>query len=270
MLKKHFDQHIHSSFSFDAEPEAFMDRMIRAAAEKGFAGVAITDHLDPLWPDDECPSTLDVPEYEAALDKAGRSPGDRIQVAKGVELGFIPGEALEICRAVVSAWPYDFVIGSVHSSATMPVDKPLFAEGRPMRDVIDEYYTILLESVRVFNDYDVLGHLNYIDRYTDGFAPESLYMPYADEIMKITIAGGKGIEINTSAFRYDIGGRGTPTMAILRRFRELGGEIVTIGSDAHRIGDVGALVEDGEEMLLAAGFRYMAVYMERRPEFIKL
>ena len=269
-MAKRFDQHIHTSFSSDADTAAAMARVAGAAAGKGLAGIAVTDHYDPLWPDAYNPSWLDVPAYEGALAETEAAFAGQIRFAKGVELGLLPGEALAMCAETVKAFPYDFVIGSVHYSAEIPIDYPGFTEGRALRDIVDEYYTILLESVRAYKDYDVIGHINCIDRYTDGFAPDGMYMPYIDEVLRVAIGDGKGIEINTSSHRYGIGDRGTPNMRILSRFRELGGEIVTIGSDAHRPADIGAFIEKGEEMLLAAGFRYFAVYSQRQPEFFAL
>ena len=273
MNKKRFDHHIHSSFSYDAGPDCTIGAIIEAALAKGLDGIAVTDHLDPLWPDDSDPSWLDVPAYEKGLDEAeatNAANAGRLLFSKGIELGFIPGEALEICEEAVSAYPYDFVLGSVHSSATTPIELPPFVEGRGLRDIIDEYYRILLDSIRVYKNFDVLGHINGIDRYTDGFADESLYMPYADEILRILVAGGKGLEVNMSSIRYNIAERGTPTLAILRRFKELGGEIVTLGSDAHSLAGVGEGLEQGEELIRAAGFRHIAFFTQRRPEFYAL
>jgi len=269
-LQKTYDQHLHSSFSSDGEQGYTIADIVETAVERGLAGIAVADHLDPLWPDDNEPSDLDIPAYEAALFEAERLSADRIHFAKGVELGLLPGETLELCEKAVSAYPYDFVIGSAHYSEIAPIEYPLFLEGRSLKEILDEYYTILFDSIKAYQNYDVLGHINCIDRYTDGFAPQELYMPYVDEILKTAIADGKGIEINTSAFRYGIGERGTPTQPILNRYKELGGEIVTIGSDAHKIADIGTYIKEGEEMLLASGIRYLAVYSKRRPEFIKL
>lgn len=265
-----YDQHLHSSFSFDADPEGTIGHITLTAIEKGLSGIAVTDHFDPLWPDDDEPSILDVPAYQSALTESENIYGDRIKFAKGIEVGMMPGEALTVCEDVVSGFPYDFVIGAVHSSTETPIDYKPFHEGRTIREIIDEYYTILLESIRKYKNYDVIGHINAIDRYTENFASEDVYMPYIDEVLKQAISDGKGIEINTSAFRYGIGDRGTPTQPILNRFKELGGEIVTIGSDAHRAADVGANIKQGEDMLLASGLHYFAVFKNRRPEFIKL
>ena len=270
MAIKRFDQHIHSSFSFDSEPDATLCRIIETAIEKGLAGIAVADHFDPLWPDDELLSVLEVPAYEKALIEAESLYTGRIKFAKGIELGLLPGEALEMSRETVSGFPYDFVIGSVHHSEASPIDFPAFLEGRPLKAIVEEYYELLFESIKTFKDYDVLGHINNIDRYTEGFAPEELYMPYIDEILRLAIQDGKGLEINTSAFRYGISERGTPTQPIIKRFGELGGEIITIGSDAHSIEHIGAFIEEGENILINAGFRFLTVFSERRPEFIKL
>ena len=269
MKDKHFDQHIHSSFSFDAEWQATIARILETAIDKGLDGIAVADHFDPLWPEEDIPS-FDLSGYEKALLDAEILASDRIRFIKGVELGLLPGEDLDMCHEAVGLFPYDFVIGSVHYSETTPIDYPPFLEGRTVEAIIDEYYTLLLDSINAYKDYDVIGHINHIDRYTDGLAPEELYMPYVDEILKIAVQDGKGLEINTSSFRYGIGERGTPTLPILTRFRELGGEIITIGSDAHSLSHVGAFIEEGESMLLAAGFRYLAVFKERQPEYIKL
>ena len=270
MHKAVYDQHIHSTFSSDGDIGCTIENIIDIAVSRGIKGVAITDHYDPLWPDDENPSELDVPAYEAALTEAESLCKGRIDFAKGIELGMLEGVALDMCLETVQAYPYDFVIGSFHYSETAPIEYPLFIENRTLKEIIDDYYTHLFECIKIYKDYDVLGHVNCIDRYTDGFAPPEMYMPYLDEIMRLAVTDGKGIEINTSSFRYGIGEHGTPSMPILRRFKELGGEIVTIGSDAHRTADIGAYIEDSEDMLLAAGIPYLAVFSERKPKFQKL
>jgi len=280
LTKKHFDQHIHSAFSYDAVPDtrgaepdtAAFGRIVDTAVSRGLSGIAITDHLDPLWPDDEYPSYLNVTEYEKALTDAAPAFSEKLMFSKGIELGLVPGEALDICAEAVSSFNYDFVIGSVHSSRTAPIDYPEFIEGRALPDIVDEYYTLIYDCMKAYKDYDVLGHINSIDRYTDGLAPESLYMPYVDEILKLAVSDGKGIEINTSSFgRYNrIIDRGTPPLSVLTRFRELGGRIVTIGSDAHRSADTGAFIENGEDVLRAAGFGYQAFFRNRTPEFFAI
>ncbi|MDR1815454.1 MAG: histidinol-phosphatase HisJ family protein [Clostridiales Family XIII bacterium] len=263
-----FDYHLHSTFSDDARSP--MPDVIEAAIAQGLEGIALTDHLDPFYQDDEYPWELDLPRYWDALTAAEEQFGGRIRFAKGIELGMTQGEGVQACEDAVTAYPFDFVIASVHHTKRAPIHTARFLEGRPMAAVIEEYYTEVLACIRAFKSYDVLGHLNVIDRYTEGYAAESVYMPYAEEILKQAIADGKGIEVNTSTFRYGMADRGTPTPAILRRYKELGGEIVTTGSDAHDARSVGAFIKEGEEILLAHGFRYVATFRGHVPTLHKL
>ena len=266
-----YDQHIHSSFSTDSDPKNTISNIIETAIILELAGIAVVDHLDPLWPSsDETLNFIDIDAYKTALTEAENTYGNRISFAKGIELGFMPGEALSICRETVDSYAFDFVIGSVHCSPKMALHLPAFTAGRPLADIVEEYYALLYHSIRDYKNYDVLGHINAVDRYTSELAPEGMYMPYVDEVLKVAVSDGKGIEINTSAFRYGLGGTGTPTIPIIKRFKELGGEIATIGSDAHRASDIGSFIKEGEEMLLACGFKYFAVYKNRTPEFVKL
>jgi histidinol-phosphatase (PHP family) len=249
-----------------------MANIAETAISMGLAGIAITDHYDPLWPDDDDPSFLDAHAYETALTETEALFSGRIRFSKVIELGLLPGKANEMCLEIVANYPYDFVIGSMHYSETTPIDYPPFIDGRSLEDIAEEYYTLLLEGIRNYKNYDVLGHINAIDRYTDKPAPESVTMPYIDEILKCAIPDGKGIEINTSSFgRYsNIKSHGTPTLPMLRRYRELGGEIVTVGSDAHLASEIGAFLDEGEELLHAAGFKYTTFYKGRTPEFFSL
>jgi len=263
-----FDYHIHSDFSDDAKSP--MDDVFAAALAAGLEGIAITDHLDPYYQDDEYPWELDIPGYEAALLAAQEAWGGRIAFAKGIELGLIEGDGLRVCAETVAGFPFDFVIASVHHTARAPIHTGRYLGGRSHEEIAEDYYGALLACLRQYKDYDVLGHLNGIDRYTDGYMPEALYLPYAEEILRQVIADGRGIELNVSTFRYGMKDRGTPTAAILDSYRALGGEVITIGSDAHEARYVGAFIKEGEEILRAHGFRYFTTFMGRQPTFRKL
>ncbi|MCL2492625.1 MAG: histidinol-phosphatase HisJ family protein [Clostridiales bacterium] len=263
-----FDYHIHTNFSDDAESP--IKAVLDTAVEMELSGVALTDHLDPYYQDDEYPWELNVPAYERALTEAQARYAGRIAVAKGIELGLIEGDGLRVCDKAVSDFPFDFVIASVHHTERAPIHTARFLDGRTAEEAATEYYEALLACIKTYRNYDVLGHLNVIDRYTDGYAPESATIPYTEEILKTAVEYGKGLEINTSAFRFGMAGRGTPTSALLTRFKELGGEIVTIGSDAHAAKYVGAFIKEGEEILLAHGFHYFTTFMDRVPKFHRI
>ena len=109
-----------------------------------------------------------------------------------------------------------------------------------------------------------------VDRYAP-YVPE--YAPYGeliDEILKLIIGKGKGLEINTSSFRYGMGDLTTPSAAILKRYQKLGGEIVTFGSDAHFPKDIAFMYDWAVDFLCETGFKYLTVFEQRRPAFVKL
>ncbi|MDR1797741.1 MAG: histidinol-phosphatase HisJ family protein [Clostridiales Family XIII bacterium] len=263
-----FDYHIHTSFSDDAR--STLDEVLATAMKKGLDGIAVTDHFDPFYYDDEYPWVLDLPAYEAALAGAERTCAGKLSFAKGIEIGLIEGEGLAVCEETLSGFPFDFVIASVHHTARAPIHTPEFLRGRTQQEIVEEYFTALLTCIRQYKNYDVLGHLNVIDRYMDSYAPAGLYMDTVREILLQAIGDGKGIELNVSTFRYGMADHGTPTPAILALYRELGGEIVTIGSDAHEARYVGAFIKEGEDILRAHGFRYVTTYRNRAPSFHSL
>lgn len=107
-------------------------------------------------------------------------------------------------------------------------------------------------------------------RYAPYVPSDSLYTDVVDEILRTAVADGKGLELNTSCWRYGMGERTTPTAAILRRYRELGGEFITVGSDAHQVKWVGDHLNEGYQFLRDLGWDYCVVYRHRKPCFVKL
>ncbi|MDR1272699.1 MAG: histidinol-phosphatase HisJ family protein [Clostridiales Family XIII bacterium] len=263
-----YDFHMHTAFSDDGS--ATIDEMAEAAIAANLTGIAITDHLDPFYPDTEMPFMIEIDDYEKALTEAVPRYAGRLDIAAGIEIGMQSGPALEVCEETVSRFSYDFVIGSVHASKDKCIHLPEFTEGKTLGQIIEDYYTDLIECIKAYKNYDVLGHLNVIDRYAGGYAPVDVYLPYAEEALKIAIADGKGIEINTSSYRYGMGSRTTPTKEILDLYVSLGGEILTTGSDAHKPCDVGSDIEKGEQMILSSGLSYVCTYKNRTPVFHKI
>ncbi|MDR1952869.1 MAG: histidinol-phosphatase HisJ family protein [Clostridiales Family XIII bacterium] len=265
-----YDYHLHTGFSYDAGAEASIDLMVRRAIELGLDGIAVTDHYDPEFADLNWSADLDFPNYHATLDRVVAQYGEAIDIARGIELGMQPGEPNALCAAAASDYPYDFIIGSVHCACGAAIDTRAYHAGRNCKQAVHDYYDDLLRCITEFGDFDVLGHINVIERYIDGTPHDDDFMDIAEVILKKLIDEGKGIEINTSSFRYGMGERTTPTPTILRRYVELGGEIVTTGSDAHRARDVGAMIDFAEQMIRDAGLRYIATFKARKPVMIRL
>ncbi len=262
-----YDYHTHSSFSDDGHTP--MNDMIEAACNIGIKEIAVTDHYDPDYPDPNYPFLLDFPAYHKTLNEVKDTYHRKIKVIKGIEIGIQHGEALDKCIECAKSYDYDFIIGSFHCAEGKDLNSREFFENRPPEDSYVAFYTYMLNCLKLYKEYDVLGHFNVIDRYTSKIVPFSYFMDLVDDILKIIIYDGKGIEFNTSSFRLNLGVT-TPSNEILKRYRELGGEIVTIGSDAHRTVDVGSRFELAVEMIKSAGLKYLATYDQRKQIFIPL
>lgn len=125
----------------------------------------------------------------------------------------------------------------------------------------------MLSVVREYKDYSVLGHMDLIARYDEkGVYPFEKIKPIVEEILQVVIADGKGPEVNTSSYRYGLSDT-TPSVEILKRYRELGGKIVTIGSDSHKPEHLGAYIEETKEMLRKAGYTQFCTYERMSPVF---
>lgn len=263
-----YDYHTHSSFSDDCSTP--MKEMLDAACKIGIREIAITDHYDPDYPDLDYPFELDFPRYHKALTDAKEAYRNKIKILKGVEIGIQHGTTLEKCKERANEFDYDFIIGSFHCAQGYELYGSRYFADRSAEESYVAYYTYVCDCLLQYKDYDVIGHINLIDRYSDRIPAASCYMDLMEEILKIIIADGKGIEINTSSSRYGMGERTTPAREILHRFAELGGEIVTIGSDAHRTRDLGYRYDFAVEMIKSAGLKYLTTFDQRKPVFVKL
>lgn len=131
---------------------------------------------------------------------------------------------------------------------------------------------MILENIAAFDGFDVYGHIDYVVRYGPNKNANYSYQKYADiidEILKALIIKGKGIEINTGGFKYGLG-HPNPAEDIIKRYHELGGEIITIGADAHQPEHVAFDFEKVPSILKEAGFTHYTVFKNRKPEFIPI
>lgn len=263
-----YDYHSHSHFSEDGH--ASMEAMAKAAWEAGLSQLAITDHYDPDYADPSWPSDLDFKSYHQALEQTISAFKDRITILRGLEIGIQHGDTLDKCRKAASSYPYDFIIGSFHCAEGFELSQGGFFDNRSVEDATVAFYQYNLLCLKNYDAFDVLGHLNVVDRYSSYRPASSCYMDIVSDLLNVLIEKGKGIELNTSSFRYGMGDHTTPTEEILRRYLELGGEIITVGSDAHHPRHVAQGVAWGYEKLKEVGFRYITTFQQRTPSFIKL
>lgn len=257
------DQHTHSSFSTDSDEALF--EMARAAEDKGLQTLCLTEHMDLDYPTGEF--LLDTEAYHKELLRAREQTN--IELLFGVELGLMDYLAPKLIE-YTKAWDFDLIIGSSHLVNGEDPYYPEYFERLGSRNGVLCYFESILANVKAIDCYDVYGHLDYVVRYS----PEKGYEPFdyreiIDEILRLLISKGKGIEINTAGIASGLG-YVHPHEFILKRYKELGGEIVTVGSDAHDRTRVAADFGEAEAALTKAGFRRYAVFRKRKPYLITI
>ncbi len=260
-----FDYHMHSSVSFDADEPAAA--MVAVAEKAGLLEICFTDHYDynDLQPDQLDAYTLD--RYKAAYEPL---KSDRVKIRRGVEFGLTHWNMPNF-RQVTAAYDYDFVMGSVHYAGGSDPYFPEFWAGISPEAAFEKYLLQALKCVKLHEGFDVLGHLNYACKSVNNPTKKPLYYKVfpdiCDEIMKTLVEKGIGMEINTSG--VDRVGDFLPSIDFIKRFRELGGEIVTVGSDAHGSSRVGQHI-DGALAIAKEVFGYVCTFENRKPIFHKL
>ena len=266
---KLYDMHMHCHFSGDSN--AAPPDMVRAAIEKGLAGICFTDHLDIDYKETPGLFDLDIPAYKKEILSVKEAFTDKLDIGWGIELGLQPYLAMENNK-IIQGNAFDFVIGSTHVVKQVDIYFPTYYEGRTEEECYREYFEETLKNAQSEVDFDVYGHLDYVVRYGPNKNKFYSYQKYADiidEILRTLIAKGKGIELNTAGFKYGLG-HAHPTLETLKRYKELGGEIITLGSDGHAPEQIAWDFAKAPEILKEAGFTYFTIFKTRKPKFIKL
>ena len=264
-----WDAHMHCHFSGDSD--ASPESMIASAMDKNLAGICFTDHLDYDYPNEPDAFLLDFESYEKKILSLQQEYDGIFPVNMGIEVGLQPHIA-DQNRQAVEAHPFDFVIGSSHTCDRLDPYYPSFYEGRTEEAAYRRYFESILENIDTSVDFDVYGHLDYVVRYGPNKNQNYSYEKYADvidEILIRLIRRDKGIEVNTAGFKYGLCAP-NPCPQIIRRYRELGGEILTIGADAHQPEHVGYAFDQIPALLKDCGFNYYTVFTARVPVFYKL
>ncbi len=263
------DVHMHCYFSSDSE--ARPEEMAEAAIAKGLEIICFTDHYDKDNFDWGYEDIFDEERYFKEMLLLREKYRGRIDIRVGAEIGFMPHLG-EFYRTFTGKYPLDFVIGSAHSVQGHDAASRKIYKEHTDQEAYRIHFEEILEDIRNIKSYDVLGHMDYMVRYSNqgvkSYRCEE-YMDVIDEILKQLISDGKGIELNTSGLKYGVG-FAHPHEKILKRYRELGGEIITVGADGHIPEHIAYDFHLTDELLKEAGFRYYTVFKQRKPEFIKL
>lgn len=267
------DYHLHSAHSGDSE--APMEEMVLQGIAQGLDTMCFTEHHDIDFPDSLYESgdifLLNTDSYLYDLARLKEKYEGQIRLLFGVELGLQATSFREI-SVYAKSYEFDFIIGSSHICHGKDPYYPDFYEGRSEEAAYREYFESILENARKFSCFDVYGHLDYVVRYGPNKDRDYSYEKYRDvidEILRTLIENEKGLELNTGGLKggmLDL----HPCLDVLRRYRELGGEIITVGSDAHSPGNIASHFDRAADALKACGFQYYTTFEKRTAEFRKL
>lgn len=266
------DFHTHSYFSGDSDTPT--EEMVQKAISLGLTHYCHTEHYDPDYPatpEGSLNFDLDTDAYYSRISKLQEKYHSQIRLLWGVELGIQPHITTQL-KEYVHSYPFDFVIASSHVCHRQDPYYACFYENRLEEEAYREYFSSILENLKLFSDFDVYGHLDYVVRYgphKDSRYSYEKYRDILDEILKTIIAAGKGIEVNTGGLKSGLKDV-HPCTAILKQYKKLGGEIITIGSDAHCPKHIANHFDKAEAVLKECGFTYYTIFKERKPQFMKL
>lgn len=268
-LKILSDYHVHTSFSGDCSVSP--ELMIQNAIERGIRHLCLTDHMDYDYTDGGILFEFDPEEYFHRLLLLKETYAGQIDLAIGIELGLQPYLSKRHHNLVFSH-PFDFVIGSIHLVHGHDPYFPSFFEERDEQAAYLEYFQCILQNLKAYSNFDTFGHLDYVVRYgpnKNRYYSYEKYREILDEILRSLIRRDIGLEINTGGYRYGLGVP-NPCTEIIIRYRELGGKLITLGSDAHEPGCLASEFDRITELLKACGFRSYYIFHNRKPEEIEL
>lgn len=264
------DCHNHSNLSPDGDNTP--EEMVKRACELGIEYYALTDHLEiNKFYDEEYLYEEPVKRASELCPMLKEKYADKITMSYGTELGQ-PLQDMELTKRMLSSYKYDFIIGSLHMCNGWDDFYLLDYSKVPPDYLLDLYFEEILEMAK-WGEFDVLGHLTYPLRYITGECgieiDMSKYHNIIKEIFSVLIKNDMGIEINSSGLRQKIG-RPMPDAFYVSLYKELGGRILTIGSDAHSTQDLGKGIADCIRMAKDIGFEELTFFKERKPIFIKI
>ena len=267
------DYHCHTNISRDSRAPYY--DMVMAEYNAGVRHLCVTDHCDAVdWRTlDFYPPCRDVArrELEAYKENIHRFPSD-LELRMGMELAELIFHPELVGELSSPPW-LDFILGSYHITQEYGDYHELDYRDPAFCDGLWDIYLRDIQRVADMNYFDVLAHIGYFKRYAkhqgvDTGLTLAQHGDRIEQLLKTLIGNGRGIEINCSGLRDGCGS--FPSEEILRLYKSLGGEIITIGSDAHRVTDAAKCLAEGQELLRACGFRYITVFTKRKPSFIPI
>lgn len=255
------DYHNHTKFSYDCGLK--MEDSVKSAIAKGVEDICFTEHIDIGTTNT---FLCDCKQFYAEFCRMKQLYGDKIKLKFGMEFG-MQTHTIPQFEKIFSRYDFDFILLSMHQVGNKEFWSQSFQSGKTQKQYIEEYYEELYGLVTNYENYCVLGHMDVIRRYDrNGNYPFEKIKDKIKQILEVVISNNKGIEINTSCYRYNIGDL-MPSINIIKLYKELGGEIITIGSDSHYAEHVGYNILKTQQILKDEGFKYVCTFDKMTPKF---
>ncbi len=263
------DYHMHTNMSPDSE--ASIESQIETAIERGLQEIAITDHFEYDEIDGVWQLTMALAPYQQKIAQMQAKYHSDIIIRQGVEIGYEKRYDQEL-KELMRQQSFDFVICSTHKCEHQELAFGGYYKDKTQKEAYSGYFNHVLETLENYDDFDVYGHIDYMNRYGDYKSKVFEVGDYSEQIDAILgqlIKKDKGLEVNTSGIRYGLGAF-NPQATILKRYYEKGGRIATIGSDSHKNEHVGFLRDEAAAFLKNIGFEAYATFEKRKVIFQKL
>lgn len=262
------DLHLHSNFSFDSNTDP--EENIKSAIKNDIKIMAFTDHMDNFCQNSRDIS-FDLEKYFSTIYKLREKYEDKIKILAGIEVG-IAYENADKINEFIEENPFDFVIGSIHAVEFEDVWSNRKNIEKNPEYYYRKYYKYMLDSVRSCKNFSVLGHIDYIDRYLEdkSVIPDfSFYEDLIEEILKELIKTNRGFEYNTAGFRNELT-HANPKDKILEKYKYLGGNIITLGSDSHFPDTISYKIDEGIKHLKVIGFDHISYFENKKEKIIEI
>jgi len=262
------DSHVHTRFSADADTP--LEKVCRQALLLGLRAVCITDHVS-FWAGDRNFPPFDYRSFKRAIDRCRDRFGHRLTILMGVEVDYHSEHEAQIADYLADK-PFDFVLGSLHYlNGRHLLTEECFSQFADLRTLMASYVEAVHEMV-ASELFDAIAHLDWIKRgwhqYVDPATADGCLLTYAarevEDLLEAVRESNIALELNASGYRRNVG-QPFPNREILVRYREAGGRLITVGSDAHRLPELAYAVAEALELALSVGFEEVTVYRERQP-----
>ncbi len=264
-MNKLWNNHMHCYFSGDSDTP--MKDMIEGSVDNNMAGITFTDHLDLDYYHNNGRFDLDIEGYRKCYDsltKNGSYEG-QIEVLWGIELGLQP-HLSKIHDALISTHNFDYVIGSTHQVDKYDPYYPDYFNDYGVKGGVRRFFEVTKENITAYKNFDSYGHLDYVVRYNEEAKklPYSEYSDIIEEILQLLIENDKSLEINTAAYKFGLK-EPNPCIATIKKYNDMGGKLITLGSDAHKVEQIPVGYDKIRQILKDCGFDSYYVYKNRQP-----